>query len=925
MEQTTELLVQWKKDGSKNVVVYGDIQCPCIPIKGTKVFMPWKGRRWEGVVLAVDDESEESDDDSIPLAQLIIKDRVPLPDQPRLDVGDVGVTMTVMPWKGNRWEGVVLAVDDESEESDDDSTPLAQLIIKDRVPLPDQPRLDVGDVGVTMTDRVPLPDQPRLDVGDVGVTMTDRVPLPDQPRLDVGDVGVTMTDRVPLPDQPRLDVGDVGVTMTDRVPLPDQPRLDVGDVGVTMTDVPHEVQMCEHFTCLHEVFSTCSQCLVFLCEHHFKEDDPCANHNNYAHLLQIPERLSEDHPVIDTVLELMMDVPLAIEVQETVDIVPERVASAYHTINAEVEPDLHRDIGERPEQCENKKARKRFADPNSWQQNVQRKNRNLGQAYTSRDGKQREVREMGPCCPNSCRFKCSESITADAREKIFKDYWATGSYEQQRDFIRQCGSEKKKGKKHGSKEKASRITRIYSLPIDGQRIEVCQFYFINTLAISQKTVRYTLAQKANFAQDKRGHHQPHNKTNEAELDCIRAHIQKFKVVPSHYCRSTTSRQYLPGNLSVNKMYDMYVKETVNPKSLTTYRYVFNSEFNLGFHAPKKDECKKCTAFDNASPNEKEGLKKDQDDHVHNKIKAREEKEKDKQRASKDDSFQSFTFDLQQVLSTPSCNASLLFYKRKLSTYNLTLYNQGNGDGHCFLWSEIDGGRGSCEIGSCLVNHLEGLPDCVDHVTLFSDCCSGQNRNKYVAAALLYVVRTSSLSVIEQKFLESGHTQMEVDSMHSAIETVKKKVPVYHPDQWATIASLARRNKPYHVTQLHHHEFVDLKRLASELLQNTVKDISGDRVYWTRIKHLKFEKQNPHVMQFRYSFEEEMREIRVSSSRKMSNLRLEVLHHDLLKISAVKKADLVSLCDQNVIPLAYQAFYRALPASDDEDLETFPEE
>ena len=532
---------------------------------------------------------------------------------------------------------------------------------------------------------------------------------------------------------------------------------------------------------------------------------------------------------------------------------------------------------------------------------------------------------MGPCCPNSCRFKCSESITADAREKIFKEYWATGSYEQQRDFIRQCGSEKKKGKKHGSKEKASRITRIYSLPIDGQRIEVCQFYFINTLAISQKTVRYTLAQKANFAQDKRGHHQPHNKTNEAELDCIRAHIQKFKVVPSHYCRSTTSRQYLPGNLSVNKMYDMYVKETVNPKSLTTYRYVFNSEFNLGFHVPKKDECKKCTAFDNASPNEKEGLKKDQDDHVHNKIKAREEKEKDKQRASKDDSFQSFTFDLQQVLSTPSCNASLLFYKRKLSTYNFTLYNQGNGDGHCFLWSEIDGGRGSCEIGSCLVNHLEGLPDCVDHVTLFSDCCSGQNRNKYVAAALLYVVRTSSLSVIEQKFLESGHTQMEVDSMHSSIETVKKKVPVYHPDQWATIASLARRNKPYHVTQLHHHEFVDLKRLASELLQNTVKDISGDRVYWTRIKHLKFEKQNPHVMQFRYSFEEEMREIRVSSSRKMSNLRLEVLHHDLLKISAVKKADLVSLCDQNVIPLAYQAFYRALPASDDEDLETFPEE
>ena len=54
--------------------------------------------------------------------------------------------------------------------------------------------------------------------------------------------------------------------------------------------------------------------------------------------------------------------------------------------------------------------------------------------------------------------------------------------------------------------------------------------------------------------------------------------------------STTSRQYLSGNLSVTKMYDMYVKEIPNPESLTTYRHVFNSEFNLAFYVPKKDEC-----------------------------------------------------------------------------------------------------------------------------------------------------------------------------------------------------------------------------------------------------------------------------------------------------------------------------------------------
>jgi len=56
--------------------------------------------------------------------------------------------------------------------------------------------------------------------------------------------------------------------------------------------------------------------------------------------------------------------------------------------------------------------------------------------------------------------------------------------------------------------------------------------------------------------------------------------------------------------------------------------------------------------------------------------------------------------------------------------------------------------------------------------MFSDTCSGQNRNQNIAAVLLYVVQSiDHISVIEQEFLEKGHrpTYMECDSMHSAIE------------------------------------------------------------------------------------------------------------------------------------------------------------
>ena len=50
---------------------------------------------------------------------------------------------------------------------------------------------------------------------------------------------------------------------------------------------------------------------------------------------------------------------------------------------------------------------------------------------------------------------------------------------------------------------------------------------------------------------------------------------------------------------------------------------------------------------------------------------------------------------------------------------------------------------------------------------------------YIAAASLYVIKESAfIQTIEQKFLESGHTQMDCESMHSAIEQAKKKEQRY---------------------------------------------------------------------------------------------------------------------------------------------------
>ena len=133
---------------------------------------------------------------------------------------------------------------------------------------------------------------------------------------------------------------------------------------------------------------------------------------------------------------------------------------------------------------------------------------------------------------------------------------------------------------------------------------------------------------------------------------------------------------------------------------------------------------------------------------------------------------SATFDLQSVLLVPSSDASLMYYKRKLCSYNFTVYEQAEpNDGHCYLWSEVKG-----KWGSCMPQYLRSLPKTVGEISMFFYMCGGQNRNQNIAAVLFYAVQSiDHIDVIEQKFLEKGHrpTYMECDFMHSAIEFAQK--------------------------------------------------------------------------------------------------------------------------------------------------------
>ena len=158
--------------------------------------------------------------------------------------------------------------------------------------------------------------------------------------------------------------------------------------------------------------------------------------------------------------------------------------------------------------------------------------------------------------------------------------------------------------------------------------------------------------------------------------------------------------------------------------------------------------------------------------------------------------------LQKLCSVLCSNHELLnfYYSRKLCVYNLCVYNAAPAnDGFCYCWVEVEGGRGSNEIGTYLLQWTSALPTTVTQISLYSDTCGRQNRNKNIAIMFRHAIEHSAtLKCITHNFLESRHSHMECDSMHAAIEHEEKFVEVFTMLDWVSVYSSARRSHLYKV-------------------------------------------------------------------------------------------------------------------------------
>ncbi|WAQ96145.1 LOW QUALITY PROTEIN: hypothetical protein MAR_028835 [Mya arenaria] len=337
----------------------------------------------------------------------------------------------------------------------------------------------------------------------------------------------------------------------------------------------------------------------------------------------------------------------------------------------------------------NRASRKRKYDPSTWKRNIAKRKKKIWTGI------------------------CFKQKWKTVPTKIHENFRRLGNINKQRQFIEKYVIQVKKEVKKTSNNDFGYERRKFSiqwqLPTMSGGVE--RHFGPNGNDRSHKQGNARIC-----TDDNRGHHSNRvNRNSELQKSKVRNHIRSFPNMDSHYCRKDSSKRYLASDLNISKMYRLYCEDcskdaTYNehPVKHCMYSKKFNSEFNLSFHVPSKDRCDLCSAFNDMNDEEKENNHETYRLHIANKEHARRQKESTKKRVEdgNEDDLVGACFDLEQVLITPKGFESELFYKRRLGTYNFTIYQYGNRQGYCYLWNETISGRGANEVASCLYNFIQ---------------------------------------------------------------------------------------------------------------------------------------------------------------------------------------------------------------------------
>lgn len=611
-----------------------------------------------------------------------------------------------------------------------------------------------------------------------------------------------------------------------------------------------------------------------------------------------------------------------------------------------------------------KRKRKGQRNPKEWKRQKNSDMRVLGQSYvgfkkdTSGKYKQtikKSAKTLGPRCvghklrskkggPRQA-FQCQE-IGDEERSLLFSEFWALPNWDSKKVFVRQnvLHTQPKYRKTQDNISRKKMSYRFYLRVSDGNngkiKRQVCKQMFMQTLSIGEKQLRawvvanretspqtttpsvractspsqgHTFSAKATDKPTRSKKDPPIKDASPAVKD-LQEWLNSLAKVESHYCRSSTDKLYLePVWDSVRDLYRKYSAQCDSQGKTKVSRTTLLKEMqkmNVSLYTPKKDQCNECTMHANGTLDNNSYEK-----HIKKKEEAVAEKEADKCLGKENrDEIRSYTVDLQAVLLSPRLNAAANYYKTKLKVHNQVYYNLATKDVSCYVWHEGSGGLESdifatiaTKFVSNEINQSQTIPK---KIIIWSDGCGYQNRNAKISNALLDISMKYGV-IIEQKYLEVGHTQMEVDSCHSAIETkLKRRKQVFLPADYIPIIQSARIDNPYRTHYLSYSDFYKFN--ADYYISIRPGTKKGDPCVNDVVA---FQYTPERVINFKLAFGDEWEALPTRPRRAVDSNTLTKLYDGPCPIDKNKYEHLQEL--KMLIPEDYRDFYDKLPFKEEE--------
>lgn len=660
------------------------------------------------------------------------------------------------------------------------------------------------------------------------------------------------------------------------------------------------------------------------------------NENNSCLFLELDNELQEDIEILEGEVE-KENLLMTTEKKDSME-AEENNSSSSDDINSGTESDKSRKVSYKKSEEEDnyiekkRKRRRKNEQSNKRQANIDLRLR--GQEYKGMDFKEsgnykeqkiRPARKMKNRCNHksttpkrpktkinskndSSRTYLCANIDEDLRQTKFQEFWSLKSWDGKRAYI--CGLvDTRKPYKRRSNMGQSRKGNSFDCYLhdkQGIKIRVCRTFFLNTLALGRDTFNRWLKEGlASTIGDDTREAEPNSKKNQKNKQMRQSVIEWLEIipkVPSHYCRSSSSRVYVESTFQskrhMHSIYEEWCK--TNDKKHVACRVTFSNimeDKKISIHRPRKDQCDTCYEYKigNLSQENFENHRKKKDE-------GREAKAKEKNEVS--DKKLVITMDLQSVLLCPKLLVSKIYYSQKLQLHDFTIYCLNNADVFLYVWHEGEGAVTSNEFVSCVSDFIKKMCDKYEEIVLISDGCNYQNRNRVLSSELLNLAVNNNI-IIRQLILEKGHTMMEADSVHSTLENLFIP-PIYSPGDYVSRMRAARSKHPYTVFQVDHTFFKDYENNSNNFTSIRPGRKVGDPTV-TDIRALQYLPTGK--VQYKLRHVDDWADLPQRRPNKPT-ATLKPLYKAARKLKKDKFSALQEL--KSVIPTEYHPFYDSLP-------------